>query len=280
VTWDIAGKVVLITGANTGIGRVTALRLAERGARIVIAGRSEERTRPVLDAITSGGGKADFLELDLGSLDSVRACADAFVALGLPLHVLIANAGLAGSRGITRDGFEIHFGCNHLGHFLLTCRLRELLVASAPGRVVVVASKAHRSAKGIDFEAVGHTTKTFTGVPEYQVSKLANVLFAAKLAKVLAGTGVTSYSLHPGVVASDVWRRIPQPFRWLVTRNMITNDEGALTSLHCACAPELESESGGYYDKSARAEPSAVARDERLATVLWEKSEAWTGCRF
>ncbi|MBM4360445.1 MAG: SDR family NAD(P)-dependent oxidoreductase, partial [Deltaproteobacteria bacterium] len=150
MSWSVADKVCLITGANTGIGRVSAIELARQGANLVLAGRSEERTRPVQEEIRQLGGSAEFLPLDLGSLASVRAAASRFLESGRPLHLLIANAGLAGFRGLTDDGFEIHFGTNHLGHFLLTCLLRERLVASAPARVVVVASRAHYRARALD----------------------------------------------------------------------------------------------------------------------------------
>lgn len=278
MSWTVKDKVCLVTGANTGIGRVTAVELARAGARLVLAGRSEERTRPVLDEIRAAGGDARFLPLDLGSLASVRECAAQFLALDLPLHVLVANAGLAGVRGVTKDGFEIHFGTNHLGHFLLTCLLRERLVASAPARVVVVASRAHYRARALDLEAVHGATKSLTGFSEYGISKLANVLFSAELARRLAGTAVTTYALHPGVVASDVWREVPWPFRSLLKLGMISNEEGAKTTLHCAMAPALTTESGLYYDESKPKKPARLARDEALAKRLWEKSEAWCGC--
>ncbi len=276
MAWNLDGKTCLITGGNTGIGRVTALALARKGARIHLAGRSEERTRPVIDEIRAAGGRADFLALDLGSLDSVRACAAEFLATGEPLHLLVANAGLAGFRGLTADGFEIHFGTNHLGHFLLEQLLEERLLAAAPARVVVVASQAHYRVKELDFAALRAPTRTITGFAEYGVSKLANVLFAAELARRLDGKGVTSYALHPGVVASDVWRRVPWPFRSLMKIGMISNEEGAQTTIHCASAPELAGESGRYYDKSRPKEPSALSRDEAVAKTLWRKSEAWT----
>ena len=280
MSWNVANKVCLITGANTGIGRVTAIELARSGAKLILAGRSEERTRPVLDEIRAAGGTADFLPLDLGEFASVRQCAEAFLARKEPLDLLILNAGLAGSRGLTRDGFEVHFGTNHLGHFLLTCLLRERLIESQPARIVVVSSRAHYRPKKLDFDAVKMTTPSVTGVAEYGVSKLANVLFAAELSRRLAGTGITTYSLHPGVVASDVWRRVPWPFRALMKLAMITNEEGARTTLHCATDPGLASETGRYYDRSAPKRPSRLADDAALAADLWRRSEAWCGCRW
>ena len=144
---DLAGKVMLITGANTGIGRVTAEALAERGARVILACRSEEKTRPVVDGILAAGGDARFIPLDLADLDSVRAAATKVLATDEPLHVLINNAGLAGLRGLTKQGFELIFGTNHLGHFLLTELLLPRLRKSAPARIVNVSSGSHYQAK-------------------------------------------------------------------------------------------------------------------------------------
>ncbi len=212
-------KVCLITGANTGIGRATAHELARRGYHVVIACRNVDKGREAAAGIERDvpNAKIDVMELDLGSLGSVRAFAKAFLARDLPLPLLINNAGVAGQRGETREGFELQFGTNHLGHFLLTELLVERIKESSPARIVNVASKAHYEAKGIDFEAVRHSTKSIAGLGEYSVSKLANILFSAELGRGLAGTGVTTYSLHPGVVASDAWRRIPWPIRPLVT---------------------------------------------------------------
>lgn len=268
------GRFVVVTGANTGIGRVTAEVLAARGARVVLACRSESRTAPVLDAIRRAGGEASFVALDLADFASVRAAAAAILAMNTPIDVLIDNAGLA-APGRTKDGFELTFGTNHLGHFLFTMLLFPRLTED--GRVVVVSSGSHYQAKGIDFEAVQRKTASITAVPEYEVSKLANVLFVKELARRLGTSGVTAYALHPGVVASDAWRRIPWPVRAIAKLFMISNEEGAKTTLYCATAPELAGESGHYYDGSRRKAPSALAEDATLARELWERSVAWTG---
>lgn len=275
---QMQGKVVLITGANTGIGRVTARELALQGAHVFLACRSREKTEAVLQEIASlsqGQAKAEYLPLDLGDLASVRRCAEMFLARDLPLHLLINNAGLAGQRGMTASGFELAFGTCHVGHFLLTQLLLERLKASAPARIVVVASTAHRHAKTLDFDAVTRTSRTLTAFPEYAVAKLANILFAAELARRLEGTGVTTYALHPGVVASDVWRSVPWPFDKLIKRFMITTEQGAATSLYCATEPSLANESGLYYDNCKRKTPTALAQDKALAQRLWEASERW-----
>jgi NAD(P)-dependent dehydrogenase (short-subunit alcohol dehydrogenase family) len=270
-------RVALITGANTGIGRVTALALARQGMQVFLACRSLERTQAVLDEIRTAvpGAQVEWLALDLQDLDSVRACAQAFLAKGLPLHLLVNNAGLAGAKGATRQGFELAFGVNHVGHFLLTQLLLERIQASAPARIVTVASRAHYRAPGIDWQAVRAPTASATAIPEYGVSKLANVLFSAELARRLEGTGVTTYSLHPGVVATDVWRSVPWPLGPVLKLFLISPEKGAATTIWCASDAALAKESGLYYDSCKRKTPSRVAQDATLAAELWQRSEDW-----
>jgi len=267
----------LVTGANTGIGRATAEELARRRGRVYVASRSASKGHAAVGAIRAATGNESvfFLALDLADLESVRACAAAFLARGEPLHVLINNAGVGGAHGLTRQGFEMTFGVNHLGHFALTRLLLERLTGSAPSRIVNVSSDAHYNARGIDFEAVRRPARNITALHEYAVSKLCNVLFTQELARRMAGTGVTSYALHPGVVASDIWRRVPWPVRPLITRRMLSVTEGAATSLYCATSPDVAQVSGRFYDKCAERAPSPVATPE-LAAELWQRSEAWT----
>lgn len=274
----LANKIALVTGSNTGIGRATARELTRLGARVFLACRSEEATRPVLAEIEAGlgPGRAVFLPLDLGDFDSVRSCAARFLALDLPLHLLINNAGLVGRRGLTASGFELAFGVNHVGHFLLTDLLLPRIRASTPARVVTVASQTHARAKAIDFAAVRRRTAGLLGTSEYAVSKLANVLFSAELGRRLVGTGVTTYALHPGVVASDVWRSsFPAPVRWLVKRFMLTPEQGAKTTVHCATDPGLARETGLYYDDCRIQPVSSAAQDLDLARSLWQRTERW-----
>jgi len=275
-TGPLAGQTFLVTGANTGIGRATAIELARQGGRVHLACRSEAKTAPVLEEIRALAGAAEpaYLPLDLSDLSSVRRAAGAFVDSGERLDVLINNAGVAGQRGFTTDGFELSFGINHLGHFLLTALLLGRLGESAPGRVVMVSSGSHYQAKGIDWEAVRRPTRSLTGLPEYAVSKLANVLFAQELARRCAGTGITTYALHPGVIASDAWRRMPGPLRFTMKLFMKSTTEGAKTSLYCATSSEVADSSGRFYDDCQEREPNPVATPE-LGAELWARSESW-----
>src|SRR5215469_16118542 len=239
VKWvgELTGQTFLVTGANTGIGRATAADLARRGGRVYLACRSRPKGEAAAAGIAAETGSEEvaFLPLDLGDLTSVRACARGFLDRGEPLHVLINNAGVGGTPGLTRDGFELVFGVNHLGHFALTMGLLDCLTASG-ARIVNVASDAHYQARGIDFGRLRRRTRGITGMREYAVSKLCNVLFSQELARRLNSTGVTSYALHPGVVASDIWRRVPAPARQFLTRGLWTADQGAPTSRSCATA--------------------------------------------
>lgn len=275
---SLRGRNVFITGANTGIGRVTARALAQRGAKVFVASKSKERTQALIDEVNAipGAEPIVWFALDLGDLASVRRCAAEFLARDVPLHILINNAGLAGTRGQTKDGFELAFGVNHLGHFLLTQLLLERVVQSAPARIVTVSSRAHARCKAIQWDGLRQHTATTTAIAEYGQSKLANLLFSTELSRRLQGTGVTTYSLHPGVVATEVWRHVPWFLRPLLKlAGMITAEEGALTTLHCATAPALSSESGLYYDKCKPRTPSALGQDATLAKTLWERSEAF-----
>jgi NAD(P)-dependent dehydrogenase (short-subunit alcohol dehydrogenase family) len=196
-----SGRTFLVTGGNTGIGRATAVALARAGGRVFIACRSPSAGEAAVGFIKaeSGSGFVWLLPLDLASLESVRSCAAEFGSRDEPLHVLVNNAGVGGQRGVTSDGFEQHFGVNHLGHFALTMGLLERLKTSGPGtRIVNVSSDVHYSPKGIDFDLLRQPTRSFAGMREYAVSKLCNVLFAQELARRLSGTGVASYALHPG----------------------------------------------------------------------------------
>lgn len=276
---ELAGKTFVITGANTGIGKVTATELARRGARVILAGRSRDKHLAAIEDIqrATGNDQLEYVPLDLGDLASVRAAADAILAKDVPIHGLINNAGLV-ARGLTKDGFEMTFGTNHIGPYLFTRLLLDRVKQAGTARIVNVSSASHYRAKAIDWDAQRAPTRTVTGLREYEASKLANVLFTKELARRLEGTGVTTYAVHPGVVATDVWRRIPWPLRALVKRFMITPEEGARSTIVAATSPELATHTGRYYSVGGREKrPSRVAADAELARRLWDKSAEWTG---
>jgi retinol dehydrogenase-12 len=284
---DLVGKNFIVTGGNSGIGLVTARDLARRGARVIIASRSEDKTRPVIDEIkkATGNDAVEFAKLDLGDLDSVRACAKDILARDIPIHGLINNAGFAsglrGQRGLTKQGFELTFGTNHLGHYLLTRLLLDKIKQAPGARIVNVSSVSHYQVKNrFPWEKLQKPTKSFAGLGDYAVSKLANVLFTVELAKKLEGTGVTTYATHPGTVATDVWRGVPNPLRWAMKKamRMLTPEQGAVSMLRAATDPALAKETGKFYwfDGTER-KPSRLARDEDLARELWNRSAEWVG---
>jgi len=271
------GRVALITGANTGIGKVTALALAREGVRVFLACKSEERTQAVVDQIHQETGEhlATWLPLDLADFASIRHCAELFLATDLHLNLLINNAGLGGLKGMTRDGFEMAFGVNHLGHFLLTHLLLPRLLISKPARIVNVASRAHRLARGIQWDKLTQPSSSFGGIQEYAVSKLCNILFTTELSMKLSDNGLSTYAVHPGVVASDFWRAVPSFFRPIAKlRALKSPEEGAQTTLYCALDAPL-TETGLYYSDSKVKTPTDLAQDMSLAAELWERSLKW-----
>jgi retinol dehydrogenase 12 len=275
---DLSGRTAVVTGASSGIGRAVAIGLARRGCSVVLACRSAERTRPIVEEIAAlpGVGAAEHVPLDLADLDSVRACARQLLARDRPLDALVNNAGSAGQRGTTSQGFELGFGINHLGHFLLTTSLLEPLRAGDDARVVTLASQAHFGARTLDFEAVQKPTRTWTGVVEYQVAKLCNVLFTQELARRLKGQGVSAYAVHPGFVATNIWqRRVPWPYRSLYAGLLVPAEDGAATPLACATAEGIQGQSGSYLEDGEVIRPSPLATPE-LAAELWQRSVEWT----
>jgi NAD(P)-dependent dehydrogenase (short-subunit alcohol dehydrogenase family) len=277
---DLAKQTIVITGATAGIGKITARELAGRGAHVILACRSPRKAQAVVDELKRAAGhdRVEAVELDLGDLASVRRCAEALLARNIPIHGLINNAGLAGLRGQTKDGFELAFGTNHLGHYLFTRLLLDRIKSSGPARIVNVASASHYNAKRIDWDAVKRPTRSITAMPEYSVSKLSNVLFTKELARRLEGSQVTTYAVHPGVVASEIWKRVPAPVRWVAKKFMLSVEEGAVSTIRCATDPALATETGRYYTQGGvEKRPSRLADDAQLAKQLWAKSAEWTG---
>ncbi len=279
---DLSGKVMLVTGATDGIGKVTALELARRGATVVGVGRNPEKCAAVekeLRAATANPA-VEFIVGDLSTQKGVNTVADEFLRNHRRLDVLINNAGgVFYSRAESADGVEMTWALNHLGYFLLTNRLLDVLKASAPSRVVSVSSTAHRGGK-INFHDV-EGKKSFSGWRAYAQSKLANILFAKELARRLDGTGVTSNALHPGFVASRFGRTgngaITTVMGWIQGVAAITPEQGAQTSLFLATSPEVEGVTGLYFDRCKPVTPSAAALDMDAAQRLWQLSEESVG---
>ena len=277
---DMHGKVCLVTGANSGIGRVTALGLAERGATVVLVCRNEESGAAVLDEIGRQGGTATLLTADLSSQRQVRAAAAAFLERFDRLDVLINNAGVAvrGARQLSEDGLETTFAVNHLAPFLLTTLLLDRLKASAPARVITVSSAAHRT-YALDFDDL-QGERRYSGFGAYARSKLANILFTHELSRRLEGTGVTANCMHPGVVATGIFRNQLPWVRAVFTNPLaLTPEKGADTLLWLATAPDVAEVSGRYFVRRKPRRPSRAARDPATARRLWEASEALTAQR-
>jgi dehydrogenase/reductase SDR family protein 13 len=276
-TSRLAGRSFLVTGANSGIGRAMAEALAADGGRVILAGRSEQRMRPVLDRIQRRDPEAaiEFLYVDVSDLGSVRRAAASVVAGGRPLDVLVNNAGVAGTRALSADGFDLTYATNHIGPFLLTELLRPALERAPHGRIVNVSSAAHLRAPPIDWSLLERrAAPRRSGFLDYAATKLMNVLHAKELARRLAGMRVTTSAVHPGAVRSNIWRALPLPLQWVLKPFMLSNEDGARTPLYCATASELATVTGRYYDKSREAPSNPLADDPALAAELWARTEA------
>ena len=269
------GKIAIVTGSNTGIGKETARGLAARGATVVLACRDVAKAAVARDdiAATTGNAEVFVLPLDLACVSSICGFVAAFKARFDRLDVLVNNAGVTTrKRATTTDGFELTFGVNHLGTALLTLELRELLEKSAPSRVVVLSSALHY--RGVmDFDDLQQERKSFAGLRAYNDSKLANVLFTKALARRLAGTGVTVNAVHPGVVATELARDYPKVLMAVVSLFLLTPERGAACSLHVAIDPGLASVTGEYFEKSRPKKASPAARDEAAQERLWAITE-------
>ena len=278
---DMSGKVCLVTGATGGIGRVTAETLARAGARIVLVGRNPQKTADAAREIqqNSGSAQVEYLLGDLSVQADVRRIAGEFRVRSSRLDVLINNAGaFFWQRAVSRDGIEMTFALNHLGYFLLTHQLLDLLVASAPARIVNVSSAAHYSAR-LNFAEL-QNERGYSGWKAYAQSKLANVYFTYELACRLSGSGVTANVLHPGFVATNFGRSnggILNPLVRLFQLAAISPEQGARTTIYLASSPEVEGVTGKYFDQSRPVRSSAVSYAEEPARRLWEVSLAMTG---
>jgi len=271
-------SIVLITGANSGMGKATAIELAKTGATVVMLCRNKERGEAALVEVKSlsGNDKVDLMLCDLGSLRQIRSFCQQFKAKYDKLHVLVNNASvILPGRHETLDGNELHFGVNHLGPFLLTNLLLDTIIGSGPARIINVSSGAHKAGR-INFEDI-NAKKKYSFWRAYSNAKLATVLFTYELARRLEGTGVTANCLHPGAVATNMGINRDTGFGTLITRTLKpffqTPLEGASTAVYLATAPEAGGVTGKYFYKKEPILSSKASYDEELAKGLWNLSE-------
>ncbi|XP_063041284.1 retinol-DH_like_SDR_c domain-containing protein isoform X2 [Engraulis encrasicolus] len=283
---QLTGKTVVITGANTGIGKETAMDLARRGARVVMACRDTRRGEVAASEVrqTTGNGNVVVRQLDLSSLASVRQFTNKLNATEERLDILINNAGvMMCPKSLTEDGFETQLGVNHLGHFLLTILLLDKIKSSAPSRIVNVASIAHVGGK-IHFDDLFFNKTPYDSLVSYRQSKLANLLFTRELSRRTRAAGVSAFALHPGVIRTELGRHVQTRFpllsallqapAWLL---MKTPRQGAQTSIYCAVTEGLEVHSGCYFSDCRLKEPAPEGKDDIAAMKLWDVSSKLVG---
>jgi NAD(P)-dependent dehydrogenase (short-subunit alcohol dehydrogenase family) len=272
---DMTGKVCLVTGATSGIGRVTAKALAAQGAELIIAGRDRRKAEETVawTKAETGNSNVHYGLADFSDLDQVRALARDVMGRTSRLDVLVNNAGsFFNSRRDTRYGVERTFLVNHLAPFLLTNLLQDPLCHGAPARIVNVSSDAHRYAT-LDFDDLAHE-RGFSGIKAYARSKLANVLFTYELARRLEGSGVTANALHPGHIATGMWgdsfRLLGPVIKWAMGFFALTPEQGADNSIYLASSPDVDGITGAYFAKREPVESSPLSYDEEVARTLWD----------
>ena len=279
---DLTGRTCLVTGATHGIGRATAEALAALGATVIVHGRDSAAVGAVCHEIARASGNAHVTGVvaDFASLAAVRRLAADVTARHARLDVLVNNAGTsARHRRLTSDGFEWLLGVNHLAPFLLTTLLLDKLKASAPARVVTVASRAYRRGT-LELDDLNWERRKYRSLKAYSDTKLANILFTRELARRVAGSGVTANSLHPGVVATNIFNQLGffgRVFTMLAKPLLLTSAEGAKTSVYLASAAEVAGVSGKFFDRCRERPLEPVASDDAGAQRLWERSEQLCG---
>jgi retinol dehydrogenase 12 len=273
---SMSGKTVLVTGATSGIGLETARALAGMGAEVVVAARDPVRGQAVVDEIERNGGRGDLLAIDLSSFDSVREAARRLASAHPRLDVLVNNAGVAvARREVTADGHERTWQTNFLGGFLLTHLLLPALKAATAPRVVNVSSEGHRTGR-LDWGNL-ELEKGYGPYQAYADSKLAQVLFTRELSRREPRVAVNA--LHPGAIATGIWRELPAALRWIPAVILKSPTKGAAPVIRLAAAPELDGVTGRYFDRFRDVEPSHAARNDADAARLWEIAAKATGVR-
>jgi len=289
---DLSGRVVLVTGGTTGLGKESARALGAAGATVIITARNDEKGSAAVAQLTElvPNGDFSFEIMELGSLDSVRSFTDRFLASHDRLDVLLANAGImAVPYGKTEDGFELQFGTNHLGHFVLVNRLLPLLKASAPSRIVNLSSAGH-FASGIIWDDPNFDTNEYSKMDAYGQSKTANILFTVELERRYGDAGVHAWAVHPGMVMTDLARSFTKDdFGDLASRakksgmkmpTLVNVDVGASTQVWACASAEALEKPGSYLADRVVTEPSDYASDPEFAKRLWALSEQFVGEEF
>ncbi|HKS39792.1 MAG TPA: SDR family oxidoreductase [Blastocatellia bacterium] len=275
---NMTGKVAMVTGANSGIGLVTAHELADRGATVVIVCRDRERGEAALTEIKarSGNNAVELMLCDLASQKSIREFAEEFKRTHDRLDVLVNNAGVyIRNRTLVEGNLETTFAVNHLAYFLLTNLLLDVITRSASARIVNVASGAHTYGR-IDFDNL-QGEKNYNGVRAYANSKLANILFTYELARRLASTRVTANCLHPGAVATSIFRALPKFVEAIIKLVTLSPEKGAETSIYLASSPDVDGVTGKYFTKKTETRSSPESYNEDTARKLWTVSAQLTG---
>ena len=281
-TPDMQGKVCLVTGATSGIGEVTAAALAARGAQVIVVGRNQQKAEYTVQQIQSetGSDSVHYLLADFADLQQIQDLVSSFKSQFSRLDVLINNAGaFFNTRRQTAYGVEMTFLVNHLAPFLLTNLLLDMIMVSPSARIINVSSDAHQYGS-IDFDDLEYKRRYF-GMKAYARSKLANILSTYELARRLEGSTVTVNALHPGHIATDIWRTnfsvIGPLLKWIIGFFAITPEEGAKTSIYLASSTEVESVTGRFFIGREVVKSSPMSYDQNLAHQLWLVSERLTG---
>jgi retinol dehydrogenase-14 len=279
---SLSGTTALVTGATSGIGFEASVKLARLGAEVLMVARDEVKGRAAVAEVKRRGGssRVSLLRCDFAVQESIRSLASAVRSRHDRVHVLVNNAGgLSPTRQVTVDGLERTFAVNHLGYFLLTNLLLDVLKASAPSRIVNVSSVGHNRGD-LDFGNLQYEQGGYDMLKAYGRSKLANILFTTELARRLAGTGVTVNCLNPGAVATNIWSSAPwqaRPVLAIMKLFMIKPQEGADRIVYLAANADVARESGGYFDKDLRVPPCPLAQDDVMAKRLWDVSAELVG---
>ncbi len=275
---ELQGKVCVITGATSGIGKETAKTLASKGASLVLPIRDSLKGDILKDEILeqTPDARIDLMHCNLGSFDSIRNFVKEFKSKYDKLHILINNAGIwETKRNLSEDGVEMNFAVNHLAPFLMTNLLLDTIKNSTPARIINVSSDAHRTFK-INFGDIEYEKRYFS-FKVYSQSKLANILFTKKLSQMLRGNDVTVNCLHPGLVSTGLFEKMPKLMTGLMKPFMLTPAKGAETIIYLATSPEVEKTSGEYFAKKKTKKPASEALRQDVANKLWEVSEKYVG---